>query len=162
MPTLETAANYAEIIGAFAVLFAIVFAALEFRQLRHQRREAASLEMIRSWQGPEYVNGVFEILQLEDHIQPKSLGELGEQHLKMAFRICVTWEALGVMVHRGTLPIEIVNDLMGGIITIGWRKLDQWVLQLREHVTPRSFEWFEWLATQLENMPAPKLDNGKR
>ena len=75
MLTLETVANYAEIIGAIAVLFAIVFALVEFRQLGVQRREYASLEMMRSWQSPEYVDAIFEMLQLEDHTDPDVLSD---------------------------------------------------------------------------------------
>ncbi len=153
MTELEIAASYAEIIGAAAVLIAIAFAVIEFRQLKHQRLEAASLEMIRSWQGPDYVNALYAVLQLEDHISPDALGESGEDHLQKAFRVCVTYEALGIMAHRGTLPIKIVNELMGGVVSISWRKLDLWVYQMRLDTTPRFSEWFEWLARQVTDEP---------
>jgi hypothetical protein len=155
MPTLETVANYAEIIGAIAVLFAIGFAVLEFRQIRHQRTENASLELMRAWQGPEYVDAIYEILRLEDHIDPEALGEAGEM---LAFRVGMTFEALGLMAHRGTIPIDILSDLMGGVVAASWRKLDQWVYQERTRRNPRAWEWFEWLVRQLQEMPAPDLD----
>ena len=60
MLTLETVADYAEIIGAIAVLFAIVFALVEFRQLGIQRREYASLEMMRSWESAEYIDAIYD------------------------------------------------------------------------------------------------------
>lgn len=158
MSTLETVANYAEIVGAAAVLFAILFALLEFRQLRHQRRENASLEMMRAWQNADYVDAIYEILQIEDHIEPEVLRSLSDEHEVMAFRVCMTYEALGVMVHRGTLPIEILNDLMGGSVSVSWRKLDRWAYQFRENHNPRAFEWHQWLAKRLETMPVPQLD----
>jgi hypothetical protein len=156
MPTLETLANYAEIAGAAAVMFAIGFAILEFRQLRIQRQEQASLEMMRAWQSPQYVNAVYNVLRMDDHIDPAILRDLDEESEKGAFQVCMTMEAVGVMVHRGTLPIEIVNDLMGGAVCTTWRKLDFWAQEFRSAHNPRAFEWHEWLAAQLENMPLPQ------
>jgi len=154
MLTLETVANYAEIIGAIAVLFAIAFALVEFRQLGMQRREYASLEMMRSWQSPEYVDAIFEILQLEDHTDPDVLSDT---HQKMAFRVSMTFEALGMMAYRGTLDIKAVNDLMGGAVCASWHNLDRWVIGFRADHNTRAFEWYEWLAAQLEVMPAPDI-----
>ncbi len=57
------------------------------------------------------------------------------------------------MAHRGTLPIKIVNELMGGVVSISWRKLDLWVYQMRLDTTPRFSEWFEWLARQVTDEP---------
>ena len=154
MLTLETVANYAEIIGAIAVLFAIVFALVEFRQLGVQRREYASLEMMRSWESAEYIDAIYEILQLEDHTDPDVLSDT---HKKMAFRVSMTFEALGMMAYRGTLDIKAVNDLMGGAVCASWRNLDLWVIRYRADHNTRAFEWYEWLAAQLEVMPAPDL-----
>jgi len=155
MPTLETVANYAEIVGAIAVLFAIGFAVLEFRQIRHQRQENASLELMRSWQGPEYVDAIHVVLRLEDHVDSEALGDAGELQ---AFRVCMTFEALGLLAHRGTIPIDIISDLMGGAVAASWRKLDQWIYEDRAR-NPRAWEWFEWLAEQLQTMPAPDLES---
>ena len=153
---LNTIANYAEIVGATAVIFAIGFAIMEFRQLRYQRRENASLEMIRSWQSPEYVKAIFEILQLEDHIAPERLRALSSEHERMAFQVSMTFEPLGVMAYRGTIPVDILNELMGGVVCTSWRKLDRWTEAFREF-NPRAFEWYQWLAIQLEAMPNPDL-----
>lgn len=158
MSSLEVLANYAEIIGAVAVLFAIGFGVLEFRHLGHQRRENASLEMMRAWQGPEYVNAIREILKVDDHIEPEALNTLSDRHEGMAFTVCMTFEALGVMAHRGTLPLDIVHELMGGAVCGSWRKLDRWVMYFREHYNPRAFEWHEWLARRLGELPDPKIN----
>ena len=157
MLTLEIIANYAEIVGAIAVLFAIAFALLEFRQLGVQRREYASLEMMRSWQSPEYVDAIFEILQLEDHTDPDVLRNMSDAHQKMAFRVSMTFEALGMMAYRGTLDVNAVNDLMGGAVCTSWRSLDLWIGEFRGKHNTRAFEWYEWLAAQLEAMQVPDI-----
>jgi hypothetical protein len=157
MTSLENLANYAEIVGACAVVLAIVFGVLEFRQIRHQRRENAALEMMRTWQGPEYVSAIHRILKVDDHIEPEALHALGDDYEHMAFTICMTFEALGLMAYRGTLPVEIVHQLMGGAVTASWRKLDRWVAHFRQEFNPRAFEWHEWLAGRLAAMPDPKI-----
>ena len=156
--TLATIANYAEIIGAIAVIFAIAFGILEFRQLRYQRRENASLEMMRSWQSPEYVNAVFVIMQLEDHIQLDTLRGLSDEHERMAFRVSMTFEVMGLMAHRGTLPLDLIHDLMGGAVSSTWTKLDRWVIQFRDQYNPRAFEWYQWLAKEIASRPAPTFE----
>ena len=151
MPDLSTLANYAEIIGAAAVLFAVVFGVLELHQHRNQRRENASLTMVQVWQNAEYVQAILQVLKLEDHIEPEALERLGPEFEKMAFTVCMTFEGLGVMANRGTLPLEVVNDLMGGAVCTSWRKLDAWVMFMRSTYNPRAFEWHEWLADQLDH-----------
>ena len=150
MLELSVVANYAEIIGAAAVVFAVIFGILELRQNRHQRQENASLEMVRSWQNSDYVHAIQQILKLQDHIDPHTLEQLGEEFERWAFTVCMTYEAVGVMAHRGTLPLEVVNDLMGGAVCTSWRKLDCWVGYFRASYNPRAFEWHEWLAGQLD------------
>ena len=155
---LATIANYAEIIGAIAVIFAIAFGVLEFRQLRYQRRENASLEMMRSWRSPEYVNAVFVIMQLEDHIEFDTLRGLSDEHERMAFRVSMTFEVMGLMAHRGTLPLDLIHDLMGGAVSSTWTKLDRWVIQFRDQYNPRAFEWYQWLAKEIASRPAPTFE----
>ncbi len=155
MLTLETVANYAEIIGAIAVLFAIVFALVEFRQLGIQRREYASLEMMRSWESAEYIDAIYEILQLAEHTDPDVLSDT---HQKMAFRVSMTFEVMGLMAHRGTLPLDLIHDLMGGAVSSTWTKLDRWVIQFREQYNPRAFEWYQWLAKEIASRPAPAFE----
>jgi hypothetical protein len=53
---------------------------------------------------------------------------------------------------------RVVQDLVGGIVAVMWRKLEPWVTQLRvEQSCPSDSEWFQWLAEQLERRKAEKV-----
>lgn len=51
-----------------------------------------------------------------------------------------------------------MQDLVGGIVVVMWRKLEPWVMRLRiEQSYPSDSEWFQWLAEQLEQRKAEKV-----
>ncbi len=51
---LQTLANFAQILGAAAVVAAIVFGIAQIRQFRLQRRDSAAAELVRSFQDVEF------------------------------------------------------------------------------------------------------------
>ena len=64
--------------------------------------------------------------------------------------ISTTMENIGVMTHQRIVPFLIVNHLVGASTVILWRKLEKWVLALREEIGQEAaFEWFQWLAERL-------------
>jgi len=50
MTDLSTMANMAEILGVIIVVGGLIFAMLQMRQIRQQRRELAAIELFRSVQ----------------------------------------------------------------------------------------------------------------
>ena len=65
--------------------------------------------------------------------------------------ICTTMENIGVMTFQRIVPFRVVKNLIGISTILLWRKLEHWVLDLREKLAcPEAFEWFQWLAERLE------------
>jgi len=49
------------------------------------------------------------------------------------------------------VPLRVVADLVGGTVRLAWRKLGPYVEEERRRSGSRkTFEWFQWLARQLE------------
>jgi hypothetical protein len=49
------------------------------------------------------------------------------------------------------VPLQVVGDLMGGTVRLAWRKLRPYIEEERRRSGSRkTFEWFQWLAIQLE------------
>jgi hypothetical protein len=72
--------------------------------------------------------------------------------------VFAVFEAMGVLVHRRIAPRSLVQDLVGGVIVVIWRRLQPWLTQLRsEQSNPSDLEWLQWLAEQLEQRRAEKL-----
>ena len=60
-------------------------------------------------------------------------------------------EGLGYSVFERVVPLRIVDNLVGGNIRIIWRKLRRYVEFERERSgSQKTFEWFQWLAEQLD------------
>ena len=65
--------------------------------------------------------------------------------------VVLTFECIGVMVFRGIVPLEMVNELLGGVCVESWVRLERYVQNLRVKSKRKTMsEWFQWLAERLE------------
>lgn len=149
MSNIETLANYAEILGVFSVVAGIAFAIVQLQQFRKQRRELAAVELIRGWQTPEFTKALNTLQMLPDAPESKTLREQGVGLEHMAFLVGMFFESAGVMVNRKLIPLDVVDDLMGGVTRVVWLKVHVWIKEVRT-INPRAFEWWEWLTQQLD------------
>jgi hypothetical protein len=144
MEGLGTLANLAEILGAIVVIGGVVFAVIQIRQFRRQRLEVAAIELIRSWQSPEFTRALTVIEHLPDGISAAKLRAHSSECESMAKMIGNTLESTGVMVYRRILPLALVDELMGGSVVILWRKLAAWIEESRkEQSSENYYEWFQ-------------------
>ncbi len=147
---LGTLADLAEILGALFVVGGVAFAVIQIRQFRRQRLEAASIELLRSFQSAEFTRAYTFLLSLPDRMPATELRERGAEAETLAMVVSTTIESIGVMVFRRIVPMEVVDDLMGGAIVTLWTKVESWVETLREEQgRDDTHEWFQWLAEQL-------------
>ena len=64
-----------------------------------------------------------------------------------------TWESLGVLVFRGEIDLQLIDDFFSGPIRISWRRLERHVMGEREETGRETInEWFQWLNERLEEM----------
>ena len=151
MDKLATLANMAEILGVIIVIGGLFFAVLQMRQIRQQRRELAAIELFRFFGNPKFTEAYQMVLHLPDGLSAEDIRSK-ESHLEdAAMLISSTMENIGVMTFQRIVPFVIVNNLIGSSGIILWRKLENWAVALREELgDDAAFEWFQWLAEQLE------------
>ncbi len=66
-----------------------------------------------------------------------------------------TWEGLGILVFDGEVSLETVDDFYSATIDQSWRKLRQFVQELRSAtVRDTRWEWFQWLAERMREREA--------
>jgi hypothetical protein len=164
MSDLQTLANLAEVIGGVFLVGGIVFAVIQIRQLQRQRQEAAAIELIRAWHGPEFSRAIHRLLvELPDGMPVADLLAAPEHTLPDAHMVCNVFESVGVMVFRRMLPLDVADELIGGVTMGLWRKLAPWILHTRATQHPRAYEWFEWLNDRISetardsDVPASEL-----
>jgi hypothetical protein len=154
---LETLADVAQVLGALAVLTAIIFGVTQIHQFRQQRRDALAVELMRSIQDTEFTRSLRILLELPHDMTPAQLRALGSELEDAAWSLCAKYETLGYLVYRGIMPIELVEELVGGVGVHLWHRLRPWAEHVRsEQNQPLLLEWFQWLAERLEDRKRPQ------
>ncbi len=151
MIDLNTLANLAEIFGAFVVVGGLGFAVIQMQHYRGQRRETAAIELLRSFQNPEFSRSLRAVLGLPKGVKKSDLGECSDGEKNAIMVVVMTFESIGVMVFRGIVPLEMVNELLGGVCVESWARLNQYTQDSRAESDRNTMsEWFQWLAERLD------------
>jgi len=151
MTDLSRLADMAEILGALVVIGGLIFAVLQMRNIRQQRRELAAIELFRFFGNPEFNRAYEKIMKLPDGLNSAEIEARHPDLEHFAMLICTTMENIGVMTFQRIVPYLVVNNLIGSSTGLLWQKLEKWVFDLREELgSPDAFEWFQWLAERLD------------
>jgi hypothetical protein len=157
MTNLTVLANLAEIFGTLTILGGGIFAIIQIREFRAQRRQAVSVELLRSFQGPDFGRAMNLIRELPDRVSAEEMRARGPEYEPAAILISTTFETVGLIAYREMASFDMVSELMGGIALVMWRKLETWQGTVRqENAQPSWGEWYQWLAEQLERQSAEK------
>ena len=145
---LSTLAN---LVNAFAVTAGVIFAAVQIRYYRRQRRREAMLELVRSFQSPAFTSALRRVLSLPDGADAKKIREvLGPDGEDAVYMVSLTWESLGLLVFRREVTLDLVGDFFSGPIVASWRKLSGYIAELRRDAHRDTyFEWVQWLAERM-------------
>jgi hypothetical protein len=145
---LSTLAN---LINALAVTAGVIFAAAQIRYYRQRRRRDAMLELVRSFQSPAFASAFRRVLSLPDGATTAQIREkLGPDGEEIVYLVTLTWESLGVMLFRGEVTIDLLDDFFSGPILISWRKLNVFVEEDRRALDRNTVaEWFQWLVERM-------------
>ncbi len=149
--TLTDLANIAEILGVLAIVFGIAFGAIQLKQHRKQVRTNAITELARSFEHREFTEAYRLIANLPDGLTEKEFGELGDDYVSAALRVGFKFETVGLLIHKGVVPMDAMADLVGGAAILIWKKMRRYVEEARasqDH--DLLFEWFQWLVERLE------------
>ena len=85
--------------------------------------------------------------------------EADSRVLDAAHVVAITLEGLGFSVYSRIVPLQVAADLVGGTVRLAWRKLQQYVEEERHRSgSQKTFEWFQWLAVQLDRYSPGKTD----
>ncbi len=148
---LQIAVDLSQIAAAVTVVGGTIFGLLQFREYRQQRQETIVLELLNQFMGSEFSAAMVLITSLPEEVSADDLRNAGPEVERAANQLCTVFESIGLLVHRRIAPFPLVQDLMGGVVPVAWRRLRPWVLRFREQTQNTSdSEWFQWLAEQLE------------
>ena len=149
--TLSDIANIVEILGVLAVVFGIAFGLVQLKQHRTQRRDLAVLECARWFEDQDFTEAYRLLSILEPVTSKAQFDELGDEYESAAIRVGMKFETIGLLVHRGVVPISAMEDLVGGAALTIWHVIEPWVTETRvSRSHPTFWEWYQWLVERLE------------
>jgi len=123
----------------------------QFRVQAAQRRDTASVELVKTLQDGLFVHAFQTVFSAPNDISLAELRRLGPECEEAARLLSFRFEMLGVLIYRGTISFEVTEELVGGAILSAWRKFRRATEEIREtQHYPMYMEWFQWLAEQLE------------
>ena len=146
MNDLPTLANIAEIVGVIIVIGGLIFAMLQMRQLRQQRREFAAIELFRFYGNPAFAEAYQAVLRMPDQMSAEDIKLHAANLEHAAMLISTTMENIGVMTYQRIVPFQVVNSLLGRRTILLWSKRDIWVTAMREDLgLPMAFASLQWI-----------------
>ena len=152
MSELGTYAAFAEIFGAIAILSGAIFAIVQLSEFRRRRRYQVATDLCRGFTEPDLARAVTLLRSLPDGISLTEIRDLEPQYEEAAQIVGMTFETMGLMVHRDIASFKIVQELAGGLLLMMWRKTGQWIKDTRvEDDNPRFGEWCQWLAERISD-----------
>jgi hypothetical protein len=152
--TLETLAHWADIVGAFLVITGVIFGVIQIRYYRAERHENATMEIMRTFQTVEFTSALRLINQHQSDCRRCESTRVTPELQEAMLLITTSLESIGLMVYRRLVPFRLVQQLMGGTIQAAWMILRDYVALTRETTgRPSVYEWFQWLAEQLDRHP---------
>lgn len=151
---LGTIANVAT---ALTLIAGVGFGLVEAQRSRRAREERATFAAIQAILTPEWMKSMLVV-----HIPDGSSGpeiEADPRVLEATQAVGVILEGLGYSVYARLIPLQVVADLMGGTVRPAWRKLRPYIEEERRRSgSQKYFEWFQWLAGQLERRAPGKTN----
>jgi hypothetical protein len=147
-------APLANLASGLAVVFAVIFGTLQIRQMAKTRALFTATELVHAMLTAEFARTVRIVMTLPDDADPAQISDDPEM-AAAALSIGHVFESLGVLVFHRILPLNLVDDLMGGYVRQIWRKLRRHTEQRRIDVGISQGEWMQWLAERLDEYPSP-------
>jgi hypothetical protein len=152
---LSTIANVAT---ALTVLTGVAFGVIEMRRARRDREERAAFAAVQALMTPEWMSSSMIVHAIPDGMTATEI-ENDPRILEAALKIATIMEGIGYSVFARIVPLSVASDLIGGTARVGWRKFRPFVEMERERAgTRKSWEWFQWLAEQLDRYPVAKTN----
>ena len=152
---LSTLANVAT---ALTVLVGVIFGLMEMRRARQERRERAAFAAVQALMTPAWMNSMVVVQSIPNGATAADIDN-DPRVLEAAQCIGMILEGVGYSVFARIVPLSVVDDLLGGTVRVAFRNLRPYIEFERKRAgSQKTWEWFEWLAMQLERHSSGKTN----
>src|SRR5947209_18265373 len=137
-------------LSSFAVVGALIFAALQVGVANRSRAEHAAISIVEAAQSEAWTLGLNQLYRIPHGATAEQIDALGHDVTLAIEQVGIRVETIGYMVWRGIVDLEMVDDLFGGVVIFWWSRIQPLAERYRERTSnPKSYEWSEWLGERL-------------
>jgi hypothetical protein len=144
-----------QFIATAIMIVGIIFGIQNIRQYQASRKRESAIVMLNSFQTSDFVRGLLIIFDLPGNTGKTEIDALPEDRYLAVYMVLGAWERMGVLVYRGEVDLDLVEDAYGGAVLQSWQNLKRFIEEFRLGIQRDSaFEWFQWLAERLQEREA--------
>jgi hypothetical protein len=145
---------YFQLVGQAALVVGAAVAVYQLVQLRQTRHQEAALQVITGINTQEFRNAFNAVNELPIGASAQQVRDAGPAMEAAAGTVMMAFESLGVLVHNRVVPVDLVDQVIGGFLRESWRRLEQYVHWKRKALGyARWGEWYQWLFEHLAQNP---------
>lgn len=144
-------ASWTQLISTIALIIGVAFTAVQVHHLRVERGREATLELVHSFETPEFAKAIYLLSSIPEGLSREELEEHLGRDMESIYLLLTTWESLGILVFQGEVSLDLVDDFFSGPLVLSWSRLGEYVLGTRRELERETYnEWFQWLAERME------------
>jgi hypothetical protein len=145
---------YFQIASYTAIVVSVGFAGYQLWRSEMHRKATAALQTVTQFNTSEFREAFAHVYALPLGASSDAVREGGPALEEAATTVMMTFEMLGVLVFSRMVPMETVDQAIGGFLRESWRRLEHYVKWKRREVSsPRWGEWYQWLFEHLATNP---------
>jgi len=150
MMDASEALPYFQLVGQLALVVGAAVAVYQLLQLRRGRDHDAALAVLTGLNTAEFRAAFNHVNELPLGATPQQVRDAGPAMEAAVGTVMMTFETIGVLVHNRVVPIDLVDQVIGGFLRESWRRLGNYVDWKRKAIGyPRWGEWYQWLFEHL-------------
>jgi hypothetical protein len=140
-----------DVVSTAAIVLGIVYGAMELHGIRKAREREALIELLHTFETPEYNQATALVRSLPDSASIEDIHAIAGDRMYQVTLLANTWETLGYLVQRRQIPLEFIEQAQGGTARSTWHKLRRYAMERRVATgRPSTMEWYQWLVEQLD------------
>jgi len=142
--------DWLSLISTIAIVMALVFAGVQVREANKARRDQAAVALLQSAQGDTWTRSMDTISRIPAGLDAAQVDAQGEAATAALVDFAVRVETIGYMVFSRMVSLELVDDLLGGVVLMFWNPAKDGAERERARTgNGKLFEWCEWLADRI-------------
>ena len=146
-------------IASASVVAGIVYYAFQVRHQTRLRQTDLVMRLYSTYDSLEFLEAWNTIFFIEDGDYDSFLKKLGGKRHIASF-VCMFYDEVGVLLHKGLIDRDLVDELFGDAVPLMWEKLKNFIEEARRRYRPGAYLHFEYLYNEMKKREQEGFKNG--